>query len=204
MPTFRPIIERDYLKLRNLNTALLEGIALGLGLDENSFTKLMPTDQAFATMRFLHYVERFLSAEELKDMNLDGDIVRGGEHTDTFMNTLILSRQPGLRIRKNSDHLWYKVPIVDDGKAILFFAADMLEILTNGVIKAGVHQVIVDKSLLRGNHVSSRISIALFNYAKFGQTISPMQQFLRDEPARYKPTTQEKHSQGILSFLKLD
>lgn len=201
MPTFKPIVERDYLKLRQINTTLLEGIALGLGVDANSFTKLMHHDRAYTTLRFLHYVERYLSPEEFKDINRDGDIVRGGEHTDTFVNTLIISRQPGLRIRKNSDLVWYKAPIVDEGRAILFFAADMLEILTNGVVKAGVYQVIVDNSLLNGNHVSSRLSIALFNYAKFGETIAPLPEFIAPgERSKFKPTSQERHSQGIYLY----
>jgi len=181
-------LKKSYEELRNFNNSLLEAISRGLGFESNRLTDF--TKNAFCTMRFLHYVARELSEKENSFINEDGDIVRGGEHTDTFINTLILSRQPGLRIRKNEDHVWHKVPIIDEGKAILFFGADALEILTNGKIKAGVHQVIIDKSLINGLHVSPRLSIGLFNYANFDLTISPFVEYLKYAPMNYPPTTQ--------------
>jgi len=102
-----------------------------------------------------------------------------------------------LRIRKNDDNIWYKVPVIEEGKSVLFFGADLLERLTNGVVKAGVHQVIVDSSLIQGTRCSSRLSVALFNYANFGLPIKAMPEFVTPEnPQRYPTTTQEEHSQN--------
>jgi len=195
IPAFSETVEKNYLSLRLLNSKLLAAVSAGLGLDSSKLPSLAPISSSCTTLRFLHYIERDMTEAEMSDINEDGDIVRGGEHTDTFLNTLIISKEPGLRIRRNDDSTWHKVPVVDSGKAILFFGADLLEVLTNGVIKAGVHQVIVDNSLIRGNHVYPRQSIALFNYVKFGEIVQPLEEFVAsDKPAKYSPRTQESQS----------
>jgi len=70
LPEFRTISEDSYNKMRILNQNLLECIAVGLGLEPMRFARMM--DNAYSTMRYLHYINRELSESELKDINSDG------------------------------------------------------------------------------------------------------------------------------------
>lgn len=85
------------------------------------------------------------------------------KHTDINMLTLLFALEPGLQ-------LWYEnnwLPITNDPGLIVVNCGDMLEHLTNGIYKSGLHRVVCERNV-------RRFSIPFFGHLNVWESIEPL------------------------------
>jgi isopenicillin N synthase-like dioxygenase len=141
----------------------------------NEFLKNNCSTQDLSTMRLLNYpkVDRPL---------IDKNNVGISAHTDFECITLISQTSPGLEVRGvNRD--WYKAS-TDDKKIMVIFGK-MLEIWSNGMIKATPHRVM--------NREWQRYSIVMFFGVNDEVIVEPLEQFTEKVRKKYAPIKQRAH-----------
>ncbi len=171
---FKKDIRSTWDEYTNLGMLSLNAINDGLGLPRKFLTKNCAS-QDLSTMRLLNY--------PLVDVSLiNKDNVGISAHTDFECMTLISQTAPGLEVM-SSDNQWYKASA--DDKQILVIFGKMMEVWTNGHIKATKHRV--------QNREWQRYSIVMFFGANDNLIIEPLDQFIKDGNKRYPPIKQREH-----------
>ncbi len=162
IPAFTPACMALFDEFRKVSLTLFQATALSLNLPEDYFDK----KEGNSAMRAIHYPAH---ENPLAD---DGEINAGGnyagmcasKHTDINMITLLLAREPGLE-------LWHKnhwVPIIITNPNMLIVnAGDMLEHLTGGRYKSGLHRVVCEKNV-------ERFSVPYFSHMNEQESIVPV------------------------------
>lgn len=163
---FKPWLEKIFQNFKVTFVELLRVVALSLSLDEEYFVK----NEGNSIVRAIHYLPT-----ENPNRN-DNGAVKGGniggmcasQHTDINMLTLLHALTKGLE-------LWYEgkyVPItIPDHGVIIVNCGDMLEHLTAGEYKSGLHQVVCEPN-------KHRYSIPFFGHLKPETSLRPLTQFL--------------------------
>lgn len=151
MPTLTPLIS----SCKILSHRLLAALALGLGLQRNFFEDshqeiLSSTFTNSSLLRLLHY-------PPVPDA-VPKNSTRCGAHTDYGTTTLLFQDATGGLQVRNPDGLWVDADPIPG--AILFFAADLLQLWTSKKVLATEHRVIIPKEEVRQK--VSRYSITLF------------------------------------------
>ena len=141
----------------------------------NEFLKKNCDTQDLSTMRLLNYPKVDSSLINKNNVGISA-------HTDFECITLISQTSPGLEVKGvNGD--WYKAS-TDDKKIMVIFGK-MLEVWTNGVIKATPHRVL--------NREWQRYSIVMFFGVNDEITIKPLAQFTENKESNYAPIKQRAH-----------
>ena len=141
----------------------------------NEFLKKNCDTQDLSTMRLLNYPKVDSSLINKNNVGISA-------HTDFECITLISQTSPGLEVKGvNGD--WYKAS-TDDKKIMVIFGK-MLEVWTNGVIKATPHRVL--------NREWQRYSIVMFFGVNDEVTIKPLAQFTENKEINYAPIKQRAH-----------
>ena len=171
---FKKDIRSTWDEYTNLGRLSLNAINDGLGLPEKFLTKNCAS-QDLSTMRLLNYPPVDVSL-------INEDNVGISAHTDFECITLISQTAPGLEVM-GSDNKWHKAS--NDDKQIMVIFGKMLEIWTNGHIKATKHRV--------QNREWQRYSIVMFFSANDNLIIEPLDQFVKDGNKKYPAIKQREH-----------
>jgi isopenicillin N synthase-like dioxygenase len=120
-----------YQALESLGDRVLRAVALGLGLREDYFAD--KTDHGNSILRPIHYppIRRGLG---------DPESVRSGQHEDINLITLLIgSGEPGLQVLSLKGD-W--IPVTTIPETIVVNVGDMLQRLTNNVLRSTTHRVV--------------------------------------------------------------
>lgn len=121
-----------YDECMQLGLALLDGLAMGLGLGRNTFSQhfIRDDDQSVSTLRILRYPKRPLE---------DQQGLACSKHTDSGVLTLLYQDDVGGLEALNANEQIVEVPPIEG--ALVINAGDLLAMWTNGIVRATVHQV---------------------------------------------------------------
>lgn len=146
LPQFNPTAMTAYKTLEAAGAKLLQAIALYLNLDEHYFDAKIHDGNSI--LRAIHYPP---ITEEPKDA------VRAAEHEDINLITLLMGASAeGLEVKTKEDK-WLAVNVSED--AIVVNVGDMLQRLTNNVLRSTTHRVVNPPKEKWGQ---SRFSIPFF------------------------------------------
>lgn len=131
IPSFRAATWALYEALEQLGGRVLRAVALGLGLEETYFAD--KTDHGDSILRPIHY-------PPIRAGLGDPGSVRSGQHEDINLITLLVgSGEPGLEVLTRTGQ-WVGVTTIPE--AIVVNVGDMLQRLSNGVLRSTTHRVV--------------------------------------------------------------
>ncbi len=174
MPHYEEAVYDYYIRFSELEEKLANAIEEALGLDKDYITSKM-TERSPSTMRLIFYPP----VKEQPEDNLFGI----SAHTDYEVFTLLTQSQPGSQLQKHSGD-WHTVK--SDRYQIIVMIGDMLEVLTNGQVRATPHRV---------PPVSwARYSITRFCAIDGHYVVEPLEQFIDPKKGPlYEPVSQQKN-----------
>jgi isopenicillin N synthase-like dioxygenase len=131
IPGFREATWGLYQALEELGNRVLRAVALGLDLDEHYFED--KTDHGNSILRPIHY-------PPIEAGRGDPGSVRSGQHEDINLITLLIgSGEPGLEVLSRRGD-WIGVTTIPE--TIVVNVGDMLQRLTNDVLRSTTHRVV--------------------------------------------------------------
>mgnify|MGYP001245390963 CR=1 FL=1 len=169
----KKVCEEVYQALEKTGVVLLRAISLFLNIEENYFDNKVIEGNSI--LRAIHYFP--LMPEDV----VDGS-VRAGAHGDINLITLLMGASAeGLEVKRR-DNKWIPITALPD--QLICNVGDMLERLTNNVLKSTIHRVVnPDKSKLN----QSRYSMPFFMHPKRSVDLSCLKScILNDNPKQYK------------------
>lgn len=150
IPSFNSTFEKAYRAFEKSGRALLQAIALYLGLDEHYFDQYIHNGNSI--LRAIHYPP---ITQEPKSA------IRAEQHEDINLITLLVGASAdGLQILSKQDE-W--VPVTSLPEQIVVNVGDMLQRLTNNRLKSTTHRVVNPPKEKWG---TSRFSIPFFLHPK--------------------------------------
>ena len=146
LPEFAPGFKYAYQELERIGRELLKAIAIYLDLDSNYFEPWVKGGNSI--LRAIHY----------PPITQDpGDSVRAGQHEDINLITLLMGASAeGLEVL-NKQNEWIGITAIPG--SLVVNVGDMLQRLTNGVMKSTTHRVVNPPKEKWG---TSRYSIPFF------------------------------------------
>ncbi|KAK4283532.1 hypothetical protein QN277_000473 [Acacia crassicarpa] len=164
---FSETLEEHTIEVRKLCQKLLEFIALGLGLKEETFSEMFGEAVQGVRMNYYPPCSR-------------PDLVMGlSPHSDGSAITVLQEAKGspvGLEILKNST--WF--PVQPDPNALFINLGDTLEVVTNGKYKSVEHRAVA-------NEEKDRMSIVTFYAPSYEVEIGPMPEFVdENNPIKFK------------------
>ncbi|GAB4838416.1 hypothetical protein Ancab_027951 [Ancistrocladus abbreviatus] len=160
-------------QVRDVVKALLRGISVSLGLEEDRLEKAMNLESCFQV-----FVSNYYPPCPQPELALGLP-----PHSDHGLLTVLINNQiAGLQIQHQGR--WVQVQTLPN--SLLVNTADQLEIFSNGRYKSVLHRAVV-------NTTATRISIAIGNGPSMDTLVSPAEE-LADPPA-YKPMKFKDYSQ---------
>ena len=180
MPDFKKSIYDYYLAFSKIENQLVNKIEEALVINKGFISKKM-TEKSPSTMRLIYYP----AVKGIPEDNLFGI----SAHTDYEVYTLLTQSEEGSQLKHRSGK-WH---MVDSTRyEIIVMLGDMLEVMTNGKVKATPHRVPPTSH--------DRYSIARFCAMDGHHEISPLKQFINpDKGILYKPVSQQKNIQDGLA-----
>ncbi|TAE12747.1 MAG: isopenicillin N synthase family oxygenase [Bacteroidetes bacterium] len=177
MPEFEAVTQEAYRTLETAGKNLLRAIALFLGLDENYFDDKVHNGNSI--LRGLHYYP-ITNPDEVPD-----GAVRAAAHGDINLITLLMGASAdGLEILRKDD-TW--IPVTALPEQIVVNVGDMLERLTNNVLKSTIHRVVNPPREKMGN---SRYSIPFFMHPRSTMDLACLPACITAEnPKQYEDIT---------------
>jgi isopenicillin N synthase-like dioxygenase len=129
LPEFAPSFEKAYQDLEEIGQHMLQAIALFLSLDQDYFTPWVTGGNSI--LRAIHY----------PPITTDpGDSVRAGQHEDINLITLLMGASAeGLEVL-NKKGEWVGITALPG--SLVVNVGDMLQRLTNGLLKSTTHRVV--------------------------------------------------------------
>ncbi len=150
VPAFSPTLKRAYSSFEKSGKALLQAIALYLGLEEHYFDKFIHNGNSI--LRAIHYPP--ISSEPKS-------AIRAEQHEDINLITLLVGASAdGLQILTKQNE-WVGVTSLPE--QIVVNVGDMLQRLTNNKLRSTTHRVVNPPRELWG---TSRFSIPFFLHPK--------------------------------------
>lgn len=129
LPSFAPSFEKAYLDLEAIGQEMLQAIALYLSLDQHYFEPWVKGGNSI--LRAIHYPP--ITSDP-------GDSVRAGQHEDINLITLLMGASAeGLEVL-NKQGEWVGITAIPG--SLVVNVGDMLQRLTNGVLKSTTHRVV--------------------------------------------------------------
>ena len=146
LPEFAPSFKSAYQQLEGIGRELLKAIAVYLELDINYFESWVQGGNSI--LRAIHY----------PPITIDpGNSVRAGQHEDINLITLLMGASAeGLQVL-NKNNEWIGITAIPG--SLVVNVGDMLQRLTNGVMKSTTHRVVNPP---REKWGTSRYSIPFF------------------------------------------
>ena len=129
LPSFAPSFEKAYQDLEAIGQEMLQAIALYLSLDQHYFEPWVKGGNSI--LRAIHYPP--ITSDP-------GDSVRAGQHEDINLITLLMGASAeGLEVL-NKQGEWVGITAIPG--SLVVNVGDMLQRLTNGVLKSTTHRVV--------------------------------------------------------------
>lgn len=171
LPEFNPAIEQAYRAFEKSGTALLQAIALYLGLDEHYFDGFVKEGNSI--VRAIHYPP--ITSEP-------ASAIRAEQHEDINLITLLVGASAdGLQIlTKQND--W--VPVTSLPQQIVVNVGDMLQRLTNNKLKSTTHRVVNPPRELWH---TSRFSIPFFLHPKSAMSLAALESCVDEQHPKHYP-----------------
>ena len=158
---------RAFEALEQTGFEVLEAIAIYLKLPQNYFRE--KSNNGNSILRAIHYFP--LDVNDLEDGS-----VRAGAHGDINLITLLMGASAeGLEVQR-IDGTWIPVTALPD--QLIVNVADMLERLTNGVLKSTIHRV-VNPPLNKLN--TSRYSMPFFMHPQSSMNLTCLEGCISDD-----------------------
>lgn len=184
LPDFEPAIYGYHQALRQLCMALLEGIAVSLGLARDYFAPHLT--QPISIQRLLHYPPQ--------TGDIDARMIGIGAHTDYGCLTILAQDDVGGLQVMNRDGVWIQCPPIAD--TFVINIGDMMQRLTNDVYIANLHRVVNTTG-------RERYSIPFFFDVDYHTEFAPLPSCVTPEnPSRYDPIVcgEHKFARYVASF----
>lgn len=175
-PTFLETGVQLYREFEKSGAALLEAIAIFLGLPQDYFAKHIEGGNSI--LRAINYPP--ITSEPKS-------AIRAEEHEDINLITLLVGASAdGLQVRPlGSD--WVDVKADVDSNAIVINVGDMLQRLTNNVLKSTTHRVVNPP---REKWGTPRLSIPFFLHPRGDMSLNCLADCVTAEnPIQYEPIT---------------
>jgi isopenicillin N synthase-like dioxygenase len=174
IPEFSPTLFRAYRAFEKSGKALLQAIALYLGLDEHYFDEFIHNGNSI--LRAIHYPP--ISREPRS-------AIRAEQHEDINLITLLVGASAdGLQILTKQDE-WVGVTSLPE--QIVVNVGDMLQRLTNNKLRSTTHRVVNPPRELWG---TSRYSIPFFLHPKSDMDLTCLEGCIdKDHPKAYEDVT---------------
>ena len=152
LPELKPLLLRYQSEVTRIGIDVLKAIALALGQPENAFADIYEPSPS-QLLKIIRYPGR----------DAVGSDQGVGAHKDGgFVTVLLQDTTPGLRIRTEAGE-WIEAPPVPG--TFVINSGELLELATNGFVKADVHDVVTPPS------GTERFSVAFFLGARYDATI---------------------------------
>ena len=177
LPRFNVVLREAYAQLEQTGMHLLRAIARYLNLREDYFESHVHNGNSI--LRALHYFPI-----ENPD-TIAPDAVRSAEHEDINLITLLIGASAdGLEVLTR-DGTWF--PVKAQGNDIVVNVGDMLQRLTNNVLKSTTHRVVNPPRELLG---TSRYSVPFFLHPKSNMDLTCLESCITsDNPKQYSDMT---------------
>ena len=177
LPIFNDILREVYAELEHAGTHLLRAIARYVQLPETYFDAHVHNGNSI--LRALHYFPI-----ENPD-SIAPDAVRSAAHEDINLITLLIGASAdGLEVLTR-DGNWF--PVKAQGEDIVVNVGDMLQRLTNNVLKSTTHRVVNPPKELLG---TSRYSVPFFLHPKSHMDLTCLDSCItQDNPKQYSDMT---------------
>lgn len=174
VPQFSPTLKASYQAFEKSGTALLQAIALYLGLDEHYFDQYVHNGNSI--LRAIHYPP---ITQEPKSA------IRAEQHEDINLITLLVGASAdGLQIQTKTGD-W--VPVTSLPEQIVVNVGDMLQRLTNNKLKSTTHRVVNPPREMWG---SPRFSIPFFLHPKSDMSLKCLNSCIDEKhPKAYDDAT---------------
>ncbi len=174
IPPFTPTLRKAYQAFEKSGTALLQAIALYLGLEEHYFDPFVHNGNSI--LRAIHYPP--ITQEP-------ASAIRAEQHEDINLITLLVGASAdGLQILSKAGE-W--VPVTSLPEQIVVNVGDMLQRLTNNRLKSTTHRVVNPP---REKWGTSRFSIPFFLHPKSSMSLRCLDNCVNDaHPKAYEDAT---------------
>ncbi len=174
VPAFSPTLKKAYRSFEKSGKALLQAIALYLGLDEHYFDEFVHNGNSI--LRAIHYPP--ISSEPKS-------AIRAEQHEDINLITLLVgASSDGLQILTKQNE-WVGVTSLPE--QIVVNVGDMLQRLTNNKLKSTTHRVVNPPRELWG---TSRFSIPFFLHPKGSMDLTCLEGCINEfSPKAYEDAT---------------
>ena len=140
---FNEVFDNLFAEMNNLGSTLLKSISLTLDLPPDFFTK--STSKGNSLLRLIHYPP-----------SNNENMFRAREHADINLITLLIgANEPGLEVKDKSGK-W--IPVSSSFEDIVCNIGDMMQLITDKILKSTPHRVVKYKS----DEIKSRYSIPFF------------------------------------------
>jgi isopenicillin N synthase-like dioxygenase len=168
VPTFQKSTFTTYRTLEAAGKDVLRAIALYLELPENYFDDKVRNGNSI--LRPIHYFP-------IEDPDaVPADAVRAAEHGDINLITLLMGASAdGLQVKRR-DGKWIPITALPD--QIVVNVGDMLQRLTNGVLKSTIHRVV---NPAREKMNSSRYSVPFFMHPRSEMSLAALESCVTSE-----------------------
>ena len=165
LPEFAPSFKLAYQQLEEIGRELLKAIAVYLELDINYFESWVQGGNSI--LRAIHY----------PPITIDpGNSVRAGQHEDINLITLLMGASAeGLQVL-NKNNEWIGITAIPG--SLVVNVGDMLQRLTNGVMKSTTHRVVNPP---REKWGTSRYSIPFFLHPVGKMPLNALSNCISDE-----------------------
>lgn len=152
LPELKPLLLRYQAEVTRVGIDVLKAIGIALGQDENVFAALYEP-QPTQLLKIVRYPGRDVAESE-----------QGvGAHKDGGLVTVLLQdATPGLRVR-TEEGVWLEAPPLPG--SFVINTGELLELATNGYVKADVHDVVAPPA------VSERFSVPFFLGARYDAVV---------------------------------
>jgi isopenicillin N synthase-like dioxygenase len=174
VPQFTPTLYNAYRDFEKSGTALLQAIALYLGLEEHYFDEYVHNGNSI--LRAIHYPP--ITSEPKS-------AIRAEQHEDINLITLLVGASAdGLQILTKQNE-WVGVTSLPE--QIVVNVGDMLQRLTNNRLRSTTHRVVNPSKELWG---TSRFSIPFFLHPKGSMNLACLEGCVNEEsPKAYEDAT---------------
>ncbi|WP_324673462.1 isopenicillin N synthase family dioxygenase [Hymenobacter sp. GOD-10R] len=174
VPSFQQSTTEAYKTLEAAGTDVLRAIALYLQLPENYFDDKVRNGNSI--LRQIHYFPI-----ENPDA-VPADAVRAAEHGDINLITLLMGASAdGLQVLRR-DGKWIPITALPD--QIVVNVGDMLQRLTNGVLKSTIHRVVNPP---REKMNSSRYSVPFFMHPRSEMSLAALENCITPDNPKQQP-----------------
>ncbi|KAL8152985.1 hypothetical protein V2J09_010745 [Rumex salicifolius] len=166
-PEFRKVVRELSDKIEAMPKTILKAMARSLELEDDCFVKHHGLDGGFTFK--LNFYPKCPNPEHVLGIS---------PHSDGTTFTMLLQDQRGLHIMAND--CWFDVPVIPG--AIFVNVGDLMEIMSNGIIKSTLHRVVTSAD-------KERVSVAMFYSPSSFKEIGPINELVTvDRPQLYKKT----------------